>query len=623
MVAENLDEKLKGKKSRNAWKKVINESLKQSTSESKNHSKPEKKEDRHRASEEAETCKDDPITLEEFVKKRFSLLNERLQFCVVNLYTHLPTHVISLQMVKNMTVSLDLLASLETLLNCFDSGDGCFKKALNDTEKISEVGHLEKLRVTRKNCLQTLKSLPQSFPVPNFLHLIKKFCLDNACLLFCTSSSSSKLNSGRTGPLDLLISGEAEFERSLFERLVLLGQKKQLLNVQYRMHPAISSFPNKEFYDGKILDAIIVKTRSHEKRYLHGNMYGAYSLIINVSCAKEQFDHLDSQKNMIEVAVVCKIVDHLFKEFTRRKQRISFGVISPNKAQVHAIQEKLEKKYIGYADSGFAVSIHSVDGFQGGEDDVIIISTVRCNINGSIGFLSNRQRANVALTRANMYMVPTTKTIPMLTATSFICSVGRHCLWILGNEATSVKSDAIWKKLVIDAKKRGCFFNAEEDKNLAEAVVTSLIEPKQFDTLLTINDFWKSLSSIEKAESNKQLTSLLEKLSSGWRQTPQQNNHIAAYGSLGLLVVYPVDGFLNLLWSIDIIKENSNFIQVLKVWDILPSMDIPKVAKRIETLFGEYTESGCSNEMVSGLGVMDMKMKPCSSYQHHLHPSVL
>lgn len=87
-------------------------------------------------------------------------------------------------------------------------------------------------------------------------------------------------------------------------------------------------------------------------------------------------------------------------EFTGTRQRVCIGVISPYKAQVHAIQEKLENKYSECADSGFTVSVRSVDGFQGGEEDVIIISTVRCNINGSIGFLSNHQRANVALTRA-------------------------------------------------------------------------------------------------------------------------------------------------------------------------------------------------------------------------------
>ncbi|XWS57205.1 hypothetical protein CRYUN_Cryun09bG0154200 [Craigia yunnanensis] len=652
----DCDENLKDKKSRNAWKKLINESVeqkenkkKQLTYENENHLRPEKKEDRHgdslekKNAQETETCKDDPITLEEFVKKRFSVFNKRLKFCVVNLYTHLPTHLISLELVKNMIAALDLLRSLETLLNCFNFGDEGLKKALNDTENGSQVGHSEKLRVTRNNCLQILKSLPQSFSVPDSIQkfLINNFCLDNACLLFCTASSSSKLHTERTQPLDLLvieeaaqlkecestiplqlpglrhvvligderqlpamiqskISGESEFGRSLFERLVLLGQKKQLLNVQYRMHPAISSFPNKEFYDGKILDATIVKHRSHEKRFLHGNMYGPYSFI-NVASGKEKFDQLNGRKNMIEVAVVCNIVASLFKEFTFTKQRICIGVISPYKAQVHAIQGKIQKKYTGYEDSGFAVRIGTIDGFQGGEDDVIIISTVRCNINGSVGFLSNRQRANVALTRA------------------------RHCLWILGNEATFVKSNSVWKKLVTDAKRRGCFFNADEDKCLAEAIITALIELEQFDTLLSMdsplfkeakwrvcfgNDFWKSVASIKNTELHQRMLNLLEKLSSGWRQTPDQKNQSVVDGSSGLLEVYPVNGFLNLLWSIDIMKENSHFIQVLKVWDILPLLDIPKAAQKLETLFGEYTVNKlrrCKYQCLEGSLVVPMR----------------
>lgn len=81
------------------------------------------------------------------------------------------------------------------------------------------------------------------------------------------------------------------------------------------------------------------------------------------------------------------------------KQKVSVGVISPYKGQVSLIQDKIGKKYTSCKDN-FAVSVRSVDGFQGGEEDVIIISTVRCNRNGSVGFLSNHQRTNVALTRA-------------------------------------------------------------------------------------------------------------------------------------------------------------------------------------------------------------------------------
>jgi len=66
---------------------------------------------------------------------------------------------------------------------------------------------------------------------------------------------------------------------------------------------------------------------------------------------------------------------------------------------VSEIQERIKQQNL-VSDPNFSVSVRSVDGFQGGEEDIIIISTVRSNGNGKIGFLDNRQRANVALTRA-------------------------------------------------------------------------------------------------------------------------------------------------------------------------------------------------------------------------------
>ena len=78
-------------------------------------------------------------------------------------------------------------------------------------------------------------------------------------------------------------------------------------------------------------------------------------------------------------------------------------MVCPYSAQVSEIQEKLGKTYETYID--FTVSVKSIDGFQGGEEDVIIISTVRSNRKGAVGFLSNLQRTNVALTRARYFSV--------------------------------------------------------------------------------------------------------------------------------------------------------------------------------------------------------------------------
>ena len=77
-------------------------------------------------------------------------------------------------------------------------------------------------------------------------------------------------------------------------------------------------------------------------------------------------------------------------------KKVTVAVICPYSAQVLAIQEKLRKIKFG----PLSVKISSVDGFQGGEEDIIILSTVRSNSDGVVGFVSDRQRTNVALTRA-------------------------------------------------------------------------------------------------------------------------------------------------------------------------------------------------------------------------------
>jgi superfamily I DNA and/or RNA helicase len=73
-------------------------------------------------------------------------------------------------------------------------------------------------------------------------------------------------------------------------------------------------------------------------------------------------------------------------------------VVSPYSSQVDTIKGRLGKKYDKC--DGFHVRVKSIDGFQGEEDDVIILSTVRSNGRGVVGFLADNQRTNVALTRA-------------------------------------------------------------------------------------------------------------------------------------------------------------------------------------------------------------------------------
>ncbi|KAJ0095766.1 hypothetical protein Patl1_14988 [Pistacia atlantica] len=450
-----------------------------------------------------------------------------------------------------------------------------------------------------------------------------------ASVIFCTASSSFKLHSVAMEPLNILVideaaqlkesestiplqllglkhtiligdecqlpamvasnvSDEAGFGRSLFERLSSLGHSRHLLNIQYRMHPSISYFPNSYFYNNQILDSPDVKRKSYEKVFLPGSpMFGPYSFI-NIFDGRDEFIS-SGWRNMVEVAVVMKILQNLYKDWKGSKQKLSIGIVSPYSAQVGAIQEKLGGKYEN--SDGFTVKVKSIDGFQGGEEDVIIISTVRSNRNGSIGFLSKPQRINVALTRA------------------------RHCLWILGNERTLTHGESVWKILIRDAKHRRCFFNADEDNDVAKAILEAKKELDELDELLDAgsilfrNQKWKVIFSDNFLKSFKKMTldckkksviNLLLKLSSGW-QPKRRNIDSICESSSRIIKIFKVEG-LYTICTIDIVKE-SNYKQVLKVWDILPLENVPKLVKRLDGIFVRYTDdyiNRCKEKNIEG-----------------------
>lgn len=109
------------------------------------------------------------------------------------------------------------------------------------------------------------------------------------------------------------VSLEVGFGRSLFARLSTLGHPNHFLNIQYRMHPAISSFPNSRFYLNQILDAPNVIAKKYRKQYLPGKMFGPCSFINIIGGAEEFDDAGRSRKNMVEAAVVMKIIKNCFR----------------------------------------------------------------------------------------------------------------------------------------------------------------------------------------------------------------------------------------------------------------------------------------------------------------------
>ncbi|TXG56676.1 hypothetical protein EZV62_017989 [Acer yangbiense] len=442
----------------------------------------------------------------QFVRERFRHTATSLRNCLLLFLTHIPEKYILENNFQNMVTLIRLLQSFETLLLQHNVASEKLEELFSHSveEYLSQSILDEKyllLQKTRSEChflssnlLNSLEEL--GLPMSMGKRSLKDFCFEKASLFFCTATSSYNLNKVGMEPLSFLVideaaqlkesestiplklrgikhailigdecqlpamvessvSDEAGFGRSLFQRLSSLGHKKHLLSIQYRMHPSISFFPNSEFYHNQILDGPNVKSQSYEQCYLPGPMFGPYSFI-NILGGRE--DHVEvghSRSNMVEVSVVMNILQNLHKAWIRSKKKLSIGVVSPYKAQVVAIQKQLGRKYENR--DGFVVKVKSVDGFQGGEEDIIIISTVRCNNGGYIGFLSKPQRVNVALTRA------------------------RYCLWILGNERTLTRSESVWQNLVRDAKDRRCFFNADDDKDLARAILEVKKEYDKFD----------------------------------------------------------------------------------------------------------------------------------------------
>ena len=242
------------KKSKKALKQVILQTLKENKKNQKNlkdkkkekDSKPgdiKDKNDLSRKKENIERKKHGgPLTFEEFMRKRFSCIAERLYFVIKNLYTHLPTSLISLEVVETMLAAVDSLKSLQKLLH--GVANEALRKVFNNKTGISKGGSTAKFTVARTKTLLLLKSLPSTFPVPHSTNSycdteeIKEFCLANACLIFCTVSSTARLHNKGMIPLELLVIDEAaqlkECESTIplqlhrIRHAILVGDERQL-----------------------------------------------------------------------------------------------------------------------------------------------------------------------------------------------------------------------------------------------------------------------------------------------------------------------------------------------------------------------------------------------------------
>ena len=182
--------------------------------------------------------------------------------------------------------------------------------------------------------------------------------------------------------------------KTLFEELIRIYPfKSQLLDIQYRMNSLLMKFPNEEFYNNGLKSDSSVDD-INIKDILDSRQDEDALLFIDTSdIADNRERHLKDSKsivNEIEAEIAIRIADDYLNDGVSEED---IGIISPYADQVKIIQENTP------------IEVKTVDGFQGREKEIIIISTVRSNNNGNIGFLSDLRRLNVAITRAKRKLI--------------------------------------------------------------------------------------------------------------------------------------------------------------------------------------------------------------------------
>ena len=204
-----------------------------------------------------------------------------------------------------------------------------------------------------------------------------------------------------------------------------------LLKIQYRMNDEIMRFSSDWFYGGKVESAPQIKYRSvldydhpitwidtsNEENQITIEGGDAPEDSASASSAANQNSDLNFKEqfvgesfgriNKAEAELTLLTLAEYFTKIGKQRvlsESIDVGIISPYRAQVQYLK-KLIKKYEFFKPYRRLISVNTVDGFQGQERDVILISLVRSNDEGQIGFLKDLRRMNVAMTRARMKLI--------------------------------------------------------------------------------------------------------------------------------------------------------------------------------------------------------------------------
>ena len=196
-----------------------------------------------------------------------------------------------------------------------------------------------------------------------------------------------------------------EYDISLLERLYTKSEEahglvKTMLDVQYRSPRELNIFPSTEFYESRL--------RTHEgnaqvSNFLSSSTFpwpvrnGAVVPIIFIQCGEEEDMGDRSKSNQGQIEVIRRLLPLLTaqnpdSQAERRLAELKITVLSPYTKQIKALRHK-------------SIACSTIDSFQGRESDIIVFSTVRCNVEGDLGFLDDPRRLNVMWTRARLALI--------------------------------------------------------------------------------------------------------------------------------------------------------------------------------------------------------------------------
>ena len=202
---------------------------------------------------------------------------------------------------------------------------------------------------------------------------------------------------------------KAGLDKTLMERIVEnKPEVVTLLKMQYRMNEEIMRFSSDWFYGNQVESAPEVKYRSIldldiPMTWVDTSQFAVEGLQFTEEFVGESFGRI----NKAEAELTLLVLEQYFQKIGKQRildERLDVGIISPYRAQVQYLRRLLKKREF-FKPYRSLISVNTVDGFQGQERDIILISLVRANDEGQIGFLRDLRRMNVAITRARMKLI--------------------------------------------------------------------------------------------------------------------------------------------------------------------------------------------------------------------------